>query len=97
MTTSSHRTRGNEVVKRETIKGPESASRTLYSLMDRLSRWISPVRIIVGGPGVLDIVLGLELFEALHPGIIDILGIGDELRRRSVGGRHFDVEDGLMV
>ena len=55
------------------------------------------MRIIPGALGILLVVDGLELFEALYPGIIDILGIGDELRRRSVGGRHFDVEDGLMV
>ena len=39
-----------------------------------------------------------EPLEALRPSIVDILGIGDELRRRrSVGSRHFDVEDGFMV
>ena len=56
------------------------------------------MRIVAGGPGVLDIVMGFETLEALCPGVINILGIGDELgRRRSVGSRHFDVEDGLTV
>ena len=46
----------------------------------------------MSGPHVLDIVLRLELLEALSAGVIDILGVGDELGRRgrSVGGRHFD-------
>ena len=48
--------------------------------------------------GILNVVDGLKVFEALHLGIVNILGIGDELgRRRNVGGRHFDVEDRLMV
>ena len=53
----------------------------------------------MSGPHVLDVVPCLELLEALRTGVVNVLGIGDELRRRrrSVGGRHFDVEDGLMV
>ena len=44
----------------------------------------------MGGPSILDVVLCLELLEALCPSVVDILGVGDELRRRrSVGGRHF--------
>ena len=48
---------------------------------------------------ILDIVGGFEPLEALCPGVVDILGKGDESRRRrgSVGNRHFNVEDGLMV
>ena len=53
--------------------------------------------IITGGPSVLDVVVTLESLKALHLSIVDVLGVGDKLRRRSVGGRHFDVEDGLMV
>ena len=46
--------------------------------------------IIVSGPSVLKVVSGLELLEALHMSIVDILGIGDKLgRRRSIGSRHF--------
>ena len=49
-------------------------------------------------PGVLDVVAAFEPLKAIHLSIVDILGVGDELRRRrSVGSRHFDVEDGLMV
>ena len=50
-------------------------------------------------PRVLDIVPRLELLEALGTSIVDVLGIGNELRRRSrsVGSRYFDVEDGWMV
>ena len=44
----------------------------------------------MSGLSILDVVLTLESLEALHAGIIDILGIGDELRRRrSIGSRHF--------
>ena len=31
---------------------------------------------------VLDVVVTLELLEAPHPSIVDILGVGDELGRR---------------
>ena len=52
----------------------------------------------MGSPGVLDIEPCLELLETLGMGIVDILGIGDKLgRRRSIGGRHFNVEDWLIV
>ena len=90
MMTSGHQPRGDKVVQGETIKGTESTPWTLHSLVNHFGRWISPVGIIMGGPSVLDVELCLELFEALHPGVVDILGVGDELRRRrSVGGRHF--------
>ena len=56
------------------------------------------MRIVASNPRVLDVVGGFEPLEALCPGVVDVLGEGDESgRRRSVGGRHFDVEDGLMV
>ena len=98
MTMSGHRTRRDKVIEGKTIKGPESAPQTLHSLIDCLSQWISPVGIVMGGPGILDVEPCLELFKALHTSIVDVLGIGDELRRRrSVGGRHFNVEDRLMV
>ena len=44
----------------------------------------------------VDIVAALEPLEALRPSIVDILGIGDELRRRSrsVGSRHFEWRTG---
>ena len=98
MTTSSHRTRGDKVDKGETIKGPQRTPWTLHSLVDGLSCWVGPPWIIMGGTGILDIVRGLEPLEALHLGVVDILGKGDKSRRRrSVGSRHFNVEDGLMV
>ena len=55
--------------------------------------------IITGGPSVLDVVVTLESLKALHLSIVDVLGVGDKLRRRrrSIGSRHFNVEDGLMV
>ena len=45
----------------------------------------------MGRPSVLDVVPCLELLETLHMGIVNILGVGDELRRRRriVGSRHF--------
>ena len=53
----------------------------------------------MGSPGVLDVESCLELLETLGMGIVNILGIGDKLgrRRRSIGGRHFNVEDWLIV
>ena len=92
MMTSSHRPRGNEVVQGQTIEGMERTPRTLNGQINRLGQWISPMRIVVGNSSVLDVVAALELLEALCPSIVDILGIGDELRRRrrSVGSRHFE-------
>ena len=96
---SGHRTRRDEVIQGETIEGLESAPQTLNGLIDHLGQQIGPVWIITSGSSVLDIVLCLELLEAFHPSIVNILGVGNELRRRrrSVGSRHFDVEDRLMV
>ena len=96
-TTSGHGTRSDEVVKGETVEGSEHTPRTLNSLLNCLGQQIGPIWIITGGLSVLDVVVTLESLEALHPSIVDILGVGDELRRRSVRGRHFDVEDRLMV
>ena len=97
--TSSHGPRGNEVVQGQPIEGPLRTSQTLCSLEDGFGCWISPTRIVVSNPCVLDIVGGFEPLEALRSGVIDILGESDKSgrRRRSVGGRHFNVEDGLMV
>ena len=83
--TSSHGTRRDEVVKGKPIEGSECIPRTLDSLINCLGRWIAPVRIIMGSPSILDVVLHLELLEALGASIVNVLGIGDELRRRSVG------------
>ena len=91
MMTSSHRPRRDNVVQRQAIEGTERAPRTLNSLVNRLSRQIVPIRIVASSPSILDVVATLESLEALRPSIVDILGIGDELRRRrrSIGGGHF--------
>ena len=91
MTTSGHGPRGDEVVQWQTIKGTESTPWTLDSLVYHLGQQIGPIRIVTGGLSILDIVATLESLEALCLSIVNILGIGDELRRRrrSVGGRHF--------
>ena len=96
---SGHGPRGNEVIKGKTIKVPKHTPQTFNGLIHGLGSWIGPMRIIVGSPCVLDVVVGFEPLEALCPGVVDILGIADELRRRrrSVGSRHFNVEDRLMV
>ena len=97
-TTSSHWPGSDEVVQRQTIEGTERTPRTLDSLVDRLSRQISPTRIVAGTSSVLDVVAALEPLEALSASIVDVLGIGDELRRRrrSVGSRHFEWRTGLQ-
>ena len=90
MITSSHGTRRDKVVQRKRVKGTECTPWTFYGLVNHFSRRVDHVWIIVGGPSILDIVPRLELLEALGAGIINVLGVGDELRRRrSVGGRHF--------
>ena len=93
---SGHQPRRDKVVQRQAIEGTESTPRTLDSLVNHLGRWIGPPRIVAGTTSVLDIVAALEPLEALSTGIVDILGIGDELRRRrrSVGGRHFEWRTG---
>ena len=52
--------------------------------------------IVSSNPSILDVVPRLELLEALSVGVVDILGIGDELGRRgrSVGSRHFEWRTG---
>ena len=74
----------------------ERTPQTLDSLVYRLGQRIGPPRIIVGNSGILDVVATLETLEALSASIVDILGIGDELRRRrrSVGSRHFEWRTG---
>ena len=88
--TSGHGTGRNEVVQRQTIKGTKCTPQTLNSLVYRLSRRISPVQIISSSPSVLDVEATLELLKAFRLSVVDILGVGNELRRRrSVGSRHF--------
>ena len=89
---------GDEVVQGQPFKGLLGITQSLHSLEDGFGCWISPTRIVASSPHILDIVAGFEPPEALCPGIVDVLGEGDKSRRRrSVGSRHFDVEDGLMV
>ena len=97
-TTSSHRPRRDEVVQGQPVEGTERTPRTLDSLVYCLSRWIGPPRIIAGTSSVLDVVAALEPLEALSASIVDVLGIGDKLRRRrrSVGCRHFEWRTGLQ-
>ena len=91
MTTSGYRTSRDKVIQGETVKRTEHTPRTLHSLVNHFGRRVDPVWIVVGGPGILDVVPHLELLEALCMSIVNILGIGDELRRirRSIGSRHF--------
>ena len=90
MTTSGHGTRRDEVVQQQGIEGTEHTPRTLNSLIDCLSQRIGHIRIITSSLGFLDVVPRLEMLEALRASIVDILGVGDELRRRrSIRGRHF--------
>ena len=49
----------------------------------------------MGGLSILNVEPCPELLEAFCPSIVNILGIGDELRRRrSVGSRHFEWRTG---
>ena len=60
-TTSSYGTSRDEVVQGERIKGPESTPWTLHGLIDGFGGGINAVRIVTGGPHVLDVVPRLEL------------------------------------
>ena len=63
MTMSGNGTRGNEVVQRKTVEGPEHTSRTLHRLVDGFGRWIGPVWIVASRTSVLDVVLRLETLK----------------------------------
>ena len=90
-TTSGHGTRGDKVVQGQTIEGSECTHWTLDSLVHRLGQRIGPPRIVAGSSSILDIIAALEPLKAFHTSIVDVLGVGDELRRRrSIGGRHFE-------
>ena len=98
VTASCYGPTGDEVVQRQTVEGPLRTPQTLRSLEDMFGCWIGPMRIIASNPRVLDIVRGFEPLEALHPGVVNILGEGDKSRRRrNIGSRNFDVEDKLTV
>ena len=57
------------------------------------------MRIVPGTSSILLVVNHFKLLEALHLGVVNVLGKGDERRgrSRSKGSRHFDVEDRLVV
>ena len=78
-TTCSHSARRNEVVQRQRVEGLESATRTLDSLVDGFGQRIHAMWIVVSGSHILDVEPRLELLETLSAGIVNILGIGDEL------------------
>ena len=65
---------------------------TFDGLIDGFCQRIDPVGIVMSGTSVLDVVPHLETLETLSASIVDVLGIGNELRgrRRSIGGRHFE-------
>ena len=81
-TTSRNGARRDEVIQRQQVEGPESATRTLDSLVDNFGGGIKAVGIVASGPRVLDVVPHLELLEALGASIVDVLGVGNELGRR---------------
>ena len=90
--TSSDGPRGDETLKRESIESLLRTSGTLDGIIDVFSCWVGPPRVVIGGTGVLLVEDGFVLFKALHLGVVDVLGKGDESRRRgrrSVGSRHF--------
>ena len=84
-------TRGDEIVQRQGVEGTESTTRTFYCLVDGFGQRVYAVGIVASGSRVLDVVPCLETLEPIRAGIVDVLSIGDELRRRrrSVGSRHF--------
>ena len=95
--TSGHQSRSDEVVQRQTIEGMECTPRTFDCLENQFRRRIRSTRIVTSDTGVLDVVAAFEPLEALRPSIVNVLSIGDELRRRrSVGSRHFEWRTGLQ-
>ena len=71
---------------------PGPLAPSVDSLVNGFCRRIDAVGIVSCRAGILDVVLCLELLETLSAGIINILGVGNELGRRgrSVGSRHFE-------
>ena len=97
-TASSYGPAGDEVVQGQPVKGVLRAPWPLHSLEDIFGHWITSPWIVASTSHVLDIVGGFEPLEALHPGVVNILGEGDKSRRRrNIGSRNFDVEDKLTV
>ena len=81
-TVSSHRPTGDEVVQGQPVEGPLQTPWTLHSLEDVFGCRITPTWIVASTSRVLDVVGGFEPLEALHPSVVNILGEGDESRRR---------------
>ena len=80
----------NEVLKGKAIKGPFGTAWTFGCLVHIFGSRASPSQIVASSTSILVIIRSLKLLEALHLGVIDILGEGDKSgRRRSIGSRHF--------
>ena len=69
---------------------------TLHSLIDHFSQGVDAIGIVACQSSILDVVTHRELFEALGASVVNVLGVGNELRRRrrSVRGRHFEWRTG---
>ena len=97
-TTSRNTPRGDEVLERQRGHITFQHTAQLGSSINIECQWVGTTRIVPSTVGVLLVIDRLELFVALHPGVVDILGKGDESRRsRSEGSRHLVVEDRLVV
>ena len=90
MATNSNGSRGDEILKGECVKSPLRTPGTLDGIVDVFHHQVSPLQIVASSLGVLLVEDGLVLFEPLCLGVVDILGKGNESRRRrSIGSRHF--------
>ena len=89
MTASRTGSRSDEILEGESVEGPLGTPTRLDGVVDIFRRQVSTIRIVPSAASVLLVEDGLVLFEALHIGVVDILGKGHKRRRRSVGSRHF--------
>ena len=91
MTMSDNQSQSDEVLKGQGFKGPLQTTRTLDGVVDVFSCWVGPSWIVVSSTGILLVEDDPVLFKALCLGVIDILGVGDESRRRrSIGIRNIE-------
>ena len=89
-TTSRNQSGSDEVLERERVEGLLRAATQLDGIVDLFCCRVCALWIVSGAASILLVEDGFVLFEALRLGVVNVLGEGDESRRRrNIGGRHF--------
>ena len=93
---SSDGPRSDEVLERKSVEGLLRTTGRLDGVVYIFCCWVSPSLIVASDLGVLLVVDWMELLEAFHVGVIDILSVGRKRsrQRRSVGVIHFEWRTG---